>query len=45
MIGGEEYAVSLLKVKEIIEYDIVTEIPKTPHGSGASSTCAATSCL
>lgn len=30
MIGGEEYAVSLLKVKEIIEYDIVTEIPKTP---------------
>jgi len=31
MIGGEEYAVSLLKVKEIIEYDTVTEIPKTPH--------------
>ena len=31
MIGGEEYAVSLLKVKEIIEYDIVTEIPKTPE--------------
>lgn len=30
MIGGEEYAVSLLKVKEIIEYDTVTEIPKTP---------------
>ena len=30
MIGGEEYAISLLKVKEIIEYDIVTEIPKTP---------------
>lgn len=30
MIGGEEYAVTLLKVKEIIEYDIVTEIPKTP---------------
>jgi len=29
MIGGEEYAVSLLKVKEIIEYDVVTEIPKT----------------
>jgi purine-binding chemotaxis protein CheW len=29
MIGGEEYAVSLLKVKEIIEYDTVTEIPKT----------------
>jgi purine-binding chemotaxis protein CheW len=31
MIGGEEYAVSLLKVKEIIEYDTVTEVPKTPE--------------
>lgn len=31
MIGGEEYAVNLLKVKEIIEYDTVTEIPKTPN--------------
>src|ERR1700694_5472769 len=31
MIAGEEYAVSLLKVKEIIEYDTVTEIPKTPE--------------
>jgi len=31
IIGGEEFAVSLLKVKEIIEYDIVTEIPKTPE--------------
>lgn len=31
MIGGEEYAISLLKVKEIIEYDIVTQIPKTPE--------------
>ena len=31
MIGGEEYAVSLLKVKEIIEYDTVTEIPKMPE--------------
>lgn len=30
LIGGEEYAISLLKVKEIIEYDVVTEIPKTP---------------
>lgn len=30
-IGSEEYAVSLLKVKEIIEYDVVTEIPKTPE--------------
>lgn len=31
LIGGEEYAISLLKVKEIIEYDVVTEIPKTPE--------------
>jgi purine-binding chemotaxis protein CheW len=31
MIGGEEYAVSLLKVKEIIEYDTVTEVPRTPE--------------
>lgn len=30
-IGGEEYGISLLKVKEIIEYDVVTEIPKTPE--------------
>ncbi|HEV2112891.1 MAG TPA: chemotaxis protein CheW [Terriglobales bacterium] len=30
LIGGEEYAVSLLKVKEIIEYDVVTKVPKTP---------------
>lgn len=30
-IGNEEYAVSLLKVKEIIEYDVVTEIPRTPE--------------
>src|SRR5579863_4690204 len=31
MIRGEEYAISLLKVKEIIEYDTVTQIPKTPE--------------
>src|SRR5437588_9432836 len=31
MIAGEEYAVSLLKVKEIIEYDTITEVPKTPE--------------
>ena len=30
VIGGEEYGVSLLKVKEIIEYDVVTKVPKTP---------------
>ena len=30
LIGGEEYGVSLLKVKEIIEYDVVTKVPKTP---------------
>jgi purine-binding chemotaxis protein CheW len=31
MIGGEEYAISLLKVKEIIEFDVITEVPKTPE--------------
>jgi len=31
MIGGEEYAISLLKVREIIEYDTVTHVPKTPE--------------
>ena len=30
MIGSEEYAINLLKAKEIIEYDVVTGIPKTP---------------
>jgi purine-binding chemotaxis protein CheW len=28
-VGGEEYAVSILKVKEIIEYDTVTAVPNT----------------
>jgi purine-binding chemotaxis protein CheW len=31
MIRSEEYAISLLKVKEIIEYDTVTQVPKTPE--------------
>ena len=31
MIAGEEYAISLLKVKEIMEYDTVTPVPKTPE--------------
>ena len=31
MIANEEYAISLLKVKEIIEYDTVTSVPKTPE--------------
>jgi hypothetical protein len=31
MIAGEEYAISLLKVKELIEYDTVTPVPKTPE--------------
>jgi purine-binding chemotaxis protein CheW len=31
VIAGEEYAISLLKVKEIIEYDTVTPVPKTPE--------------
>jgi purine-binding chemotaxis protein CheW len=31
MIAGEEYAISLLKVRELIEYDTVTPVPKTPE--------------
>jgi purine-binding chemotaxis protein CheW len=31
LIGGEEYGITLLKVKEIIEYDTVTAIPQTPE--------------
>src|SRR3954469_14366760 len=31
LISGEEYAVNLLKVKEIIEYDTVTRVPNTPE--------------
>jgi purine-binding chemotaxis protein CheW len=31
IIRGEEYAINLLKVREIIEYDTVTEVPKTPE--------------
>ena len=30
IIAGEEYALGILQVKEIIEYDIVTRIPGTP---------------
>jgi purine-binding chemotaxis protein CheW len=29
-IAGEEYAVEVLRVKEIIEYDVLTKIPATP---------------
>jgi purine-binding chemotaxis protein CheW len=28
-VGGEEYAVNILKVKEIVEFDTVTAVPKT----------------
>src|SRR5579864_7071596 len=28
-VAGEEYAVNILKVKEIIEYDTVTKVPNT----------------
>jgi len=31
LLTGEEYAISILKVKEIIEYDTVTTVPKTPR--------------
>lgn len=30
LLASEEYAISILKVKEIIEYDTVTTVPKTP---------------
>jgi purine-binding chemotaxis protein CheW len=29
-IGDEEYAVGILRVREIIQYDAVTRVPKTP---------------
>lgn len=31
MIGGEQYALSLLQIKEIVEYDIVTEMRDMPE--------------
>lgn len=30
-VGSEEYGVGILKIKEIIEYDVVTRVPGTPH--------------
>jgi purine-binding chemotaxis protein CheW len=30
LMAGEEYAIYILKVKEIIEFDTVTTVPKTP---------------
>lgn len=30
MLAGEEYAVGIMKVKEIIEYSAVTRVPRTP---------------
>jgi len=29
-LGGEEYAIGILRVKEILEYDTVTPVPQTP---------------
>jgi purine-binding chemotaxis protein CheW len=29
-IGGEEYAIGILRVREILEYDTVTKVPATP---------------
>jgi purine-binding chemotaxis protein CheW len=31
LLANEEYAVNILKVKEIIEYDTVTAVPNTPR--------------
>src|SRR3954467_5322780 len=30
LLAGEEYAVSILKVKEILEYDTITTVPNVP---------------
>jgi len=30
-IADEEYAVSIIRAKEIIQYDTLTKVPKTPH--------------
>ena len=30
-IGEEEYAIGILRVKEIIRYDTVTRVPTTPR--------------
>src|SRR5271168_2197042 len=35
LLAGEEYAVPVLRVKEILEYEVVTRVPKAPlwvHG-------------
>ena len=29
-IAGEEYAIGILRVREILEYDTVTRVPTTP---------------
>ena len=29
-IGGGEYAIGILRVREILEYDTVTKVPTTP---------------
>jgi len=31
LIAGDEYAVPVLRVKEILEYETVTRVPRTPH--------------
>jgi purine-binding chemotaxis protein CheW len=31
ILSGEEYAINILRVKEIIAYDTVTTVPKTPQ--------------
>jgi purine-binding chemotaxis protein CheW len=30
-VAGEEYAIGILQVKEIIDYDTLTKVPMTPH--------------
>ena len=31
VVAGEEYAIGILQVKEILEYDVVTPVPQTPE--------------
>jgi purine-binding chemotaxis protein CheW len=32
LIAGEEYAISILRAREIVEYDTLTRVPRAPHG-------------
>jgi chemotaxis signal transduction protein len=44
MLGGEMFSLSILRIKEIIWYANLTEVPMMPRASAASSTCAVRWC-